>query len=109
MKERNEITCQATSRRAQPAWSVADFASLHPVSPLRAGKDQGKRMRKIPQTETARVGDVAAASPEVAIEMVRWLEHLGAERRYSANTLEAYTRDVRQFLEFATAHLGTRP
>jgi integrase/recombinase XerC len=35
-----------------------------------------------------------------------WLESLGGERRLSANTLEAYERDTRQFLTFLTGHLG---
>jgi integrase/recombinase XerC len=38
-----------------------------------------------------------------------WRAHLGTERRYSAKTLEAYGRDVRQFLGFLTAHLGRKP
>ncbi len=37
-------------------------------------------------------------------EAVRgWLSYLGAERRYADNTLEAYERDVRQFLAFLSA------
>ncbi len=35
-----------------------------------------------------------------------WLESLAGERRLSANTLEAYERDTRQFLTFLTGHLG---
>jgi len=46
------------------------------------------------------------ASADVAGELVRWLSHLGAERRMSPKTVEAYERDVRQFLMFLTAHLG---
>src|SRR6267154_1006961 len=46
------------------------------------------------------------ASADVAGELVRWLSHLGAERRMSPKTCEAYERDVRQFLMFLTAHLG---
>jgi integrase/recombinase XerC len=41
--------------------------------------------------------------------MTRWLGHLGAERRMSAKTVEAYERDVRQFLGFLAEHLGGRP
>jgi integrase/recombinase XerC len=41
--------------------------------------------------------------------MARWLGHLGAERRMSAKTVEAYERDVRQFLGFLAEHLGGRP
>ena len=46
------------------------------------------------------------ASADVAAEVVRWLSHLSAERRMSPKTVEAYERDVRQFLGFLTAHTG---
>jgi integrase/recombinase XerC len=36
----------------------------------------------------------------------QWLAHLGAERRLSPRTLEAYGCDLRQFLEFLTLHQG---
>jgi integrase/recombinase XerC len=45
----------------------------------------------------------------VAAEVAHWLEHLGAERQMSAKTVEAYERDVRQFLAFMAEHLGNRP
>jgi integrase/recombinase XerC len=35
-----------------------------------------------------------------------WLAHLQSERRVAANTVEAYERDVRQFLIFLTRHSG---
>jgi integrase/recombinase XerC len=46
------------------------------------------------------------AASDVAAEVVRWLSHLGAERRMSPKTVEAYERDVRQFLSFLTEHTG---
>ncbi len=46
---------------------------------------------------------------DVQAEIVRWLDYLGAERRMSGKTLEAYRRDVGQFLSFLTEHLGTPP
>lgn len=46
------------------------------------------------------------ASADVAAELRRWLAHLGAERRMSPKTVEAYERDVRQFLGFLTGHIG---
>ncbi|MGA2567645.1 MAG: tyrosine recombinase XerC [Pseudolabrys sp.] len=46
---------------------------------------------------------------DVAAEIGRWLGYLGAERRMSAKTLEAYKRDVGQFLDFLTRHLGGAP
>jgi integrase/recombinase XerC len=44
------------------------------------------------------------AAPDVAAEAGRWLAHLAGERRVSAHTLEAYARDLRQFL----SHLAER-
>jgi len=35
---------------------------------------------------------------------VRWLSHLRSERRLSPKTLEAYARDVRQFIRFLAEH-----
>src|SRR5215213_9021786 len=46
------------------------------------------------------------ASADLAAELRRWLSHLGAERRMSPKTVEAYERDVRQFLSFLTEHTG---
>jgi integrase/recombinase XerC len=49
------------------------------------------------------------AGPDVGAEVSHWLSHLGAERRMSAKTLEAYRRDVSQFLDFLTGHFGRIP
>ena len=38
-----------------------------------------------------------------------WLSYLGAERRMSPKTVEAYQRDVLQFLGFLAEHLGGAP
>ena len=48
-------------------------------------------------------------APDVAAEFARWLGHLGGERRMSGKTLDAYGRDVRQFLDFLANHLGGAP
>jgi len=49
------------------------------------------------------------AAPKVVAEIEAWLHHLGAERRMSPKTLEAYRRDVLQFLSFLAEHLGGAP
>lgn len=53
--------------------------------------------------------DELVASPDVTTEITRWLGYLGAERRMSPKTLEAYRRDVGQFLKFLAEHLGGAP
>lgn len=52
--------------------------------------------------------ELPSADDTVALEMARWLSHLGAERRLSPKTLEAYARDLRQCLDFLCAHWGER-
>jgi len=47
-------------------------------------------------------------APELAAEIVAWLAYLAAERRMSPKTVEAYGRDVRQFLAFLSKHQGRR-
>jgi integrase/recombinase XerC len=46
---------------------------------------------------------------DTAAELGNWLTYLGTEKRMSPKTLEAYRRDVNQFLTFLTAHLGAPP
>lgn len=48
-------------------------------------------------------------APDVLAQRKTWLESLGNERRLSEKTLEAYERDLRQFLQFMTGHLGQPP
>jgi integrase/recombinase XerC len=50
-----------------------------------------------------------AFAPDVAAEQARWLRYLGTERRMSPKTLEAYQRDVAQFLAFVTSHRSGTP
>ncbi len=50
-----------------------------------------------------------AAAPDLAAAARDWLAHLAGERRVAALTLEAYARDVRQFLEFLRDHQGALP
>src|SRR5215217_1721802 len=49
------------------------------------------------------------ASADVARQMIEWLAYLAGERRMSAKTLDAYRRDVQQFLTFLAEHLGSPP
>jgi len=53
--------------------------------------------------------EIAFVSPKVAAEIESWLSYLGAERRMSPKTLEAYQRDVLQLLAFLAEHLGGAP
>jgi integrase/recombinase XerC len=50
-----------------------------------------------------------AIAPDVAAEIGHWLGYLNAERRMSDKTLDAYRRDVAQFLSFLAEHLGGAP
>ncbi len=49
------------------------------------------------------------ADAELASLATAWLAHLSGERRVAALTLEAYARDLRQFLAFAAIHFGAAP
>jgi integrase/recombinase XerC len=52
---------------------------------------------------------LTALAPDVAAEVTRWLGSLTSEWRMSPKTVEAYQRDVLQFLIFMADHLGGAP
>ena len=81
---------RSTSRPTPPPPSC--FAGRSPLPRLRGG------------------GKISAfVAPKVAAEIESWLSYLGAERRMSPKTLEAYRRDVLQLLAFLAEHLGGAP
>jgi len=45
-------------------------------------------------------------APKVGAAIESWLAHLGDERHFSPKTIEAYRRDVLQFLAFLAGHFG---
>ncbi|QBK32070.1 tyrosine recombinase XerC [Roseitalea porphyridii] len=49
------------------------------------------------------------ARPDLLAARKAWLDKLAGERRLAANTLEAYERDTRQFLNFLADHQGGPP
>ena len=51
--------------------------------------------------------DSAFATDEfVRAQLAAWQRELGSVRRLAANTLDAYTRDLDQFLSFLAGHAG---
>jgi integrase/recombinase XerC len=49
------------------------------------------------------------AAPDLAGRIKAWLGHLGLERQLSPHSLDAYSRDVRQFLAFLTERFEAPP
>jgi len=52
--------------------------------------------------------ELDCADERLALEMTRWLAHLRSERRLSTKTMDAYSRDLRQCLQFLCEHWGGR-
>ena len=56
-----------------------------------------------------RAAPLVFARPDLLAAVERWRRHLAHERRLAAKTVEAYSRDVEQFLRFLAGHLGGPP
>jgi integrase/recombinase XerC len=54
-------------------------------------------------------GPLVRARPDLLKAVERWRRHLAHERRLAGKTVEAYGRDVDQFLAFLADHLGGAP
>ena len=52
---------------------------------------------------------VLPAAPDLGAQVAAWLRHLAHERRLSPHSLDAYGRDVRQFLSFLCERFGAPP
>ena len=52
---------------------------------------------------------VIVAAPDLKRAVEAWLAYLEVERQLSANTAEAYARDIAQFLSFLAGHLNRLP
>ncbi|HEY8273941.1 MAG TPA: site-specific integrase, partial [Pseudolabrys sp.] len=75
---------------------------------LRKGEESDVTLAAMTAAKTPTM-DGFRVAPDISAEIARWLSHLGAERRMSVKTLDAYQRDVSQFLGFLTDHLGSAP
>jgi integrase/recombinase XerC len=60
-------------------------------------------------TDSAELAALLPAAPDLAAAVVAWLQRLATERQLAARTVEAYGRDVRQFLGFLSERFGAQP
>ena len=49
------------------------------------------------------------AAGDVTAQVIAWLQYLISERRAAEKTVEAYLRDINQFMSFLSDHLGGAP
>ena len=66
-------------------------------------------MASKPQDTVGRDLAEIGTAPDVAAAIQAWLSYLTTERDLAAHTVEAYTRDLAQFLRFLAQHLGGAP
>lgn len=55
------------------------------------------------------LGPLPTAAPDLAEALQSWLRYLAHERRVAARTVEAYARDLRDFLRFLMEYHGAAP
>ena len=74
-------------------------------------KPQASSSRKAPAPTKPESGlfDVVPAAADLGRAAQAWLAHLAGERRAAHHTLDAYHRDLCQFLAFLRDHLGETP